>query len=272
MRLKTACLPAAAVLAAGAAEAASPRVSAAEKAAIQAAVDRGSLIYAYDRAAWQGTDDLRAKHADASTRVGGWIVDGPAEAARLVFYDKDVADPKIVYVAEFARGRLKASRLLGAGDDRTLTAGREAMIAAVRAATASLVANVETRCKKEPFNTVVLPPASPGAPTLVYFLTPQTDLKAIPMGGHYRVEVGADGRAGKPRPFTNSCMEMPIQGEKPKDRPEALMITHLLDQVPTEMHVFSSLAAQLPIFVSTVDNKIVWEVWGARIRAVTRLD
>jgi hypothetical protein len=244
-------------------------IKAADEAAVQLAVDRGALIYAYDQAAWHGTDDLAAKLPDYPSKVAGWIVDGPAEAAQLVFYDKDQADPHAVYVADFRGRQLVSSRLLGAADDRSLSPERKAMVAARRAALEALIAGKARRCKPQSFNTVVLPPAVAGGVTLVYFLTPQTDLKAIPMGGHYRVEVAAHGRAGKPRAFANSCMEMPFENAK-GERPVALVITHLLDRTPTEIHVFSSLAVGLPIFVATTQGKRMWSVEGSRILLIRK--
>lgn len=245
-------------------------MSPAEAAAVRLALDRGALIYAYDQAAWHGTDDLAAKLPDFPSKVGGWIVDGPADAAQLVFYDKDEADPHAFYVADFRGRQLVSGRILGAADDRTLSPARKAMIAAKNAAARALIASKATQCKPQTFNTVVLPPAAPGGPTLVYFLTPQTDTKAIPMGGHYRVEVAADGRAGKPRAFTKSCMEMPFEGAK-GERPEALVISHLLDPTPTEIHVFSSLAIGLPVFVAETQGNRMWAVEGTRIRLIGKV-
>lgn len=245
-------------------------MSESEASAVQLAAGRGALIYAYDRAAWRGTDDLRAKLPDFPSKVGGWIVDGPADSARLVFYDKDEADPHAVYVADFRGRELVSGRLLGASDDRSLSPMRKAMVAARRAAVEALIAGKGRQCKPQTFNTVVLPPAAPGGATLVYFLTPQSDSKAIPMGGHYRVEVAADGRAGEPRAFTKSCMEMPFEDGKGQ-RPEALFLTHLLDRTPTEIHVFSSLAIGIPILVATTQGNRMWAVDGSRIRLIGKV-
>jgi hypothetical protein len=97
----------------------------------------------------------------------------------------------------------------------------------------------------------------------------------VPVGGHYRVEVGPDGKAREMRPFTHSCIDMPAAGAKPEGQPPgsstaAGLVTHLLDPVPTEIHVFSSLAAHLPLFVGTTSNHSLWEVDGGRIRLVSR--
>jgi hypothetical protein len=264
------------LLAASPAAAAAPRpaparhrMTQAEQAAVQQALDRGTLIYAYDQAAWHGTDDLRAKLPDFRSKVDGWIVDGPADAPEIVFYDRSKTDPKAVYVARFEGRRIVSSRVLGPADDRTLSASRSALIAARRAAFAALVGKKATPCSRQPFNTVVLPPESGTSSTLVYFLTPQTRLDAIPIGGHYRLEIGPDGRPGKLRAFTKACMEMPLKSLG-GDAVTALVVSHLLDPTPTEIHVFSSLAAHLPIFVLTTSNKAMWAVEGTRIRTVDR--
>lgn len=243
------------------------RMSEAEATLVQQALNRGTLIYAYDQAAWHGTDDLRIKLPDFPSKVGGWIVDGPANAPRIIFFDKDEDDPRIVYVADFKGTELVSGRLLAEGDDRSLTPGRRAMVAARQAAIGSIVRAKSKFCGKASPNTVILPPAAPGGPTLVYFFTPQATLDSIPLGGHHLVEVSADGKAGKPRPFTKTCMEMPLKGADGK-RPSALMVTHLLDPVPTEVHVFSSLAAGLPIYVGTAKRNRIWAVEGPRIRLV----
>jgi hypothetical protein len=250
----------------GAADAAKPRVTPEEASATRLALERGKLIYAYDRAAWQGSDDLVAKLPDYGSKVGGWIVDGPAEAPQLVFYDKYEDDPHAVYIASFQGARLSSSKALGASDDRALSPARKAMIAARRAALEALDAAAPTRCKEQPFNSVVLAPERPGAPTLVYIMTPQSSSKAIPMGGHYRVEVAEDGSAGEPRPLAEACLEVPF-GDSAPGRPAALVVSDKLDRVPTEIHVFSSLAAGRPVVVTTADER-VWEVDGAGIRPV----
>jgi hypothetical protein len=131
---------------------------------------------------------------------------------------------------------------------------------------ARLEAASPVRCKEQPFNTVVLPPDRAGAPTLVYFLTPQSDSKAVPMGGHYRVEVAADGSAAKPKSLTETCLEMPFADSKGV-RPAALTIGDPLDPVPTEVHVFSALVAGLPIRVTTRNDRL-WAVDGTGIKPV----
>lgn len=239
-------------------------LSDADVAAVQRALDRGAIIYAYDQAAWHGTDDMLVKIPNAANVVGGWIVDGPANTPEIIFFDRNAEDPKALYVAQFRDHQLVSSRVLGSGEDRTLNADRRALIAARAAALASLQKKPLFACSDRPFNTVVLPPSSSGGPTLVYFLTPQIEVDAIPLGGHHLVEV-VGGKVSATRSFTKSCI---TPKPDPKEgSPAALMITHLLDPVPTEIHVFSSLAARKPVYVSTPDARI-WAVEGYQVRPV----
>ncbi|HEX4739302.1 MAG TPA: hypothetical protein VH331_17265 [Allosphingosinicella sp.] len=244
------------------------QMSGAEAAAVHQAAERGALIYAYDQAAWHGTDDLAAKMPDYQTRVGGWIVDGPAEAPELVFFDKNEADPQALFVADFRDNRLVSSKVLGPADSRTLSPARKALIAALRTAKRALVQSGFKACKPELFNSVVLPPAKAGDPILIYFLTPQTVTQSVPFGGHYLFEIGPDGKVVGQRRFTNTCLEMPLN---PPDgaKSAGIGVTHLLDPVPTEIHVFTSLTTHLPVFVATASNKHLWKVDGSAIGIVT---
>jgi hypothetical protein len=114
-------------------------------------------------------------------------------------------------------------------------------------------------------NTVVLPPLGPDEPILVYLLAPQPAANVYPMGGHYRFEVGSDGRVGGRRAFAKSCLAMPARLEG-KPEPVALTVSHLLDPVPTELHVFTSYAVRKPLFVAVPKPERVWVVRGDQIR------
>lgn len=249
-------------------------LSTSDAAALRQAETRGALIYAYDQAAWHGTDDFRLKAASMRPEPGGWIVDGPADAPELVFIDRNTTDPKALYIADFKNGKLVNGKILGDGDDRSLTPARKQMVEALRIARQTIGEAKLTPGTKAPFNTVVLPPEIPGGPTLVYFLTSQTELKTIPFGGHYLVPVAADGKAGSIRAFTKSCINLPFPASgkaRISGTPAAITITHLLDPTPTEIHVFSAAAARLPVLVATSDHRL-WEVLPNGIKFLTTLE
>ena len=52
-------------------------------------------------------------------------------------------------------------------------------------------------------------------------------------------------------------------------RTAGLMMTHLLDPTPTEIHVFLSLSSRLPVFVATSDGRL-WKVAGDKIEPMKR--
>ena len=237
--------------------------NAAEKADIDRALARGQLIYAYDQAAWHGTDAMLKKIEHPEKVIGGWIVDGPASAPTLIFFDQDQAEPHAAYIAEFRDNRMTAERVVAADSpERMLSAERRAMIAALEKGKKAWQDAKPLFCSKSSPNSVVLPPERPGGPHLVYIMTPQTENRAYPLGGHFRVEIGADGSVGASRGFTKSCITMPAEAGK---EAAALFITHMLDPVPTEIHVFTARSAGVPVAVGTTSNDMMWWVTGDRI-------
>jgi len=233
--------------------------------ALDRAVDRGTLLYHYDQAAWHGTDVLKLQARDKLASVGGWIIDGPPQHPEIVFFDHDEADPHAVFIADLKDDVVASTHLATVGD--TLSPARKRMIAARRAAGKAMAAANISPCTNAPFNTIVVPPDSARDPITVYFLSAQTDWQTIPFGGHYAVEVDRNGVASTPRPFTKSCLNRaPEPGKGPA---EAMVVTHLLDPVPTEIHVFSMYAARKPIYVQTGAN--LWLVDAPKGRALIRL-
>ncbi|RZF63140.1 hypothetical protein EWE75_17645 [Sphingomonas populi] len=247
-----------------------PKLTDAERAAVALAERRGALLYSYDQAAWHGTDDLLGKIDRAKLTSGGWIVDGPADAPELVFFDTSAAQPRAIYIADFKDGKIVSSRVIKPDDAAPISPIRQRMIAALAVARLSFAQQQVKLCSKERPNTVVLPPDTPDGPILVYLLTPQPDMGTFPMGGHYRVEVSSAGKAGPVHAFANTCINASMQDVKGK-APASLFVTHLLDPTPTEVHVFTSLAAHLPVLVATISNRYLWTVTGPHVVASTVL-
>ena len=266
MKLKTVAISLAALAAMSAPLAVSARdapgpvaMSPADAALADRAVSRGWLMYAYDQAAWHGTDDMAAKMPDFASKAEGWIVDGPANATHLIFYSKDSDNPKAVYVADFRDLKLISSKVLGPSDDATLTPAQLGLIKARRRAKTALFDAKVGFCAKAAPNSIVLPPERPGGPYLVYFMTPQTSNATVPIGGHFLFEVAADGTVSSPRPFSKSCLELPVRKTGETDADMAF-VTSLLDPVPTEIHVFTMISMHLPLVVATTQNKLLWSL------------
>jgi hypothetical protein len=233
-------------------------------AAVQTAVNRGELLYIYDQAAWQGTDDLRARFSSLLSEAGGYVVSGDERQTELAFFDK--AKSKAVYRATFSDGKLTSSGPPAPGRAELTPLEKQLILAKEKALNAFEEAKAGVCAEATP-NLAALPPERPGGPIIVYLMTPQTDLRAYPLGGHFSVEVGQDGSVGKVRRFTNTCIDMTLDQASKGAKPVGFGITHLLDPTPTEIHVFTSLASGMPIYVGT-SNKRIWAVEGSSVRTI----
>jgi hypothetical protein len=236
-----------------------------ETAALQRASARGQAIYAYDQAAWVATDEMLRQLPDEATHPhggGGWVVEARGGSLRVVFYHAGAGEPRAFFTADVTGGRVVSSHVLQPGDDGRLSPLDLRMIAARQVA----AQQGKTPCGAATFNTVVLPPASPGGAVVVYLLTPQLKTGEYPAGGHYEVDVAADGSVASSRPFTRSCLTLGGPAPAPDMRPAGMFVTHLLDPTPTEIHVYLSLWSKETLFVGTQAPALrVWEVNGSTI-------
>lgn len=223
---------------------------------------RGRLLYDLDRAAWVGTDDMLERVPDArSIGLRGYIVERDGDALAVIFFGGPQDAPVAYYRGRVVDGRVVGREIYPA-DARPALTPAQRRLTAVRA----MVRQFEQRpCADAPFNTALIPPESAEDPVDLYLLTPQVRAGQYQFGGHHRITVAADGSVASSRAFTRGCFT--FDGDQAPDDAEALMITHLLDPIPTEIHVFASLSARLPVYVATSDRR-VWAVEGQRIRLV----
>jgi hypothetical protein len=256
---------AALTLLAGPALAADAPMTPAEKAATDQALARGQLIYRLDKAAWVATDAMleKLKKNELAEVKGGWIVETNGAGETVTFLGLAGDTPQGVFVAEVSGGKVTRAAKIAEADRKPLTAAQLRLARATNTARAAAASNKFLLCAAKPFNTVTIPPTSAEDPIDVYLLTPQTKTGVIPFGGHHKVTVAADGSA-KARPYTRSCLDMGAP-EKSKGTPVAMTVSHLLDPTPTEVHVFSSLAARMPVIVATTSNRSVWAIENGTI-------
>jgi hypothetical protein len=249
-----------------AAQAAPPQVPADVQRQLDWAVRRGRLLFALDRAAWVGTDDMRERVPEAQMgQVRGYIVDSDDQSLVTIFYAQEGDRLVTAYRGRVGPRGITSREIFPEGQRPELTARQQRL---ARALGQALAAAPRLRmCGPGNPNFAIVPPETPDGPLDVYVMTPQSDNNVLPLGGHHRITLGADGRVIAQRGFTNSCLNMPLS-ERGRPRPAALVVSHLLDPIPTEIHVFSALAARLPLYVTTRDT--VWNVNGERIRLLER--
>lgn len=222
----------------------------------------GEAIYRQDVAAWVSTDALMAHLAGAEPPAGmaGWIVVDEGDAQRVRYVRQDGGTLKAAFDVVVRDGRAGPVEVV----DEALSASETARFRAHETAMANIG---RLRCS-QPLNPVVLDdPDSDG--WLVWLLASTTEANTIPMGGHYRFRISADGSTVLRRDMlSNSCLTMPL---KPGagGQPAALMVTQIVSQGPVETHVFLSLQHRVPIYV-IVGPERLFQVAGPTIRKVDR--
>ena len=116
------------------------------------------------------------------------------------------------------------------------------------------------RCAEQ-YNSVVLPIRNGDEPLLlVYLLAATAEPDVVVAGGHLRYAISPDGaKIEGQRTFTKSCMVMSTKDAPDRKQVEAMMLTHLLDPTPTEIHVFLSRTYERPFFIATSENNLLLE-------------
>ncbi|WP_162938844.1 hypothetical protein [Brevundimonas naejangsanensis] len=221
----------------------------------------GASIFFQDRAAWRATDVLLA-HLGGATDHGliGWIVVEQGDAQLVRFVRGDPAAPRPGYdilVDKTGRpGPAVKSKDVVLPDDQI----------ARYLARATALANIGAlRCTAS-FNPVVLDDPD-GDGWLVWLLAATNDVDVVPMGGHYRFHLTADGRTVEKREqLSSGCLNMDRRKAGQSGQPAALFTTVLVASQPLEVHVFLSLLNRLPIYVGAGDK--IWSVEGAAIREI----
>lgn len=234
-----------------------------EQDAVQLALDRGQSLYAYDQAAWHTTDALTAEVPEATLQtIRGWVVTPEGDDYRVTYYAGDRGAPhRAVYSAVWTGGTVVRDGKPRTGADSQLSAEEARLVAASDA----VAEEGRLRCTDRRFNRVILPHAGTDGADLVYLLTPQTQAGSVPLGGHYRVEV-KDGDVVTERAFTKACLDLPFE-----DKAKALVVSHLLDPTPTEIHFFSVFAVGKPLYVITPSNDRIWVTETVRGKARVRV-
>ena len=222
----------------------------------------GAMIYAFDRAAWVSTDSLmEVVPRDQLVGAGGYVIEPvDKDTLRATYFKGDAASARAFFVADVRGGKVVRQDILP--EPAPLTPVQMILARAREIAKQEAGAKGYRPCTAAPFNTVVLPSVN-GGPVTVYLLSPQVTNANYMMGGNYRVTIAPDGRIVGSRAFNTSCLNLKLP-DQDKEKVAGLFVNHLLDPVPTEIHVFASYSVQQPVFVLTPDKR-TWQVRGRDI-------
>lgn len=221
----------------------------------------GLEIYRYDRAAWMASDVLMAApDKSAFSALRGWIVVPDGDALKVRFIAE--GDDGVLRAGWDVRVDNRGAGPLTAAPDEPLPADQLAMFKARQTAGSNIG---RLRCSQRLNTVVVKDPDSDG--WLVWLLTSTTDANIVPIGGHYRFTISADGASVVRRDMlSNSCLPMPKPASS-GGQPAGLGVTQIVSSGPVETHVFLSIQNRLPIYVSAGDR--LFAVEGDRIRDAT---
>lgn len=223
----------------------------------------GREIYQHDQLAWVATDVLLAKVKPEDLKkdnAAGWIVDVSFPTKPMVrFLRSGKAGLEASYDVYFAPGEKPR---LAVPEDRTLTLPQFGAAKAAATAQQELSSGRHPWCGGSP-NLVVLEDPD-GSGYLVYFLRAKPSATAVPVGGHYRMSVSADGsKIEQVDRLFASCLTLDSLDVPAGATPEVLVMSHVVSATPVETHVFLSLQEKLPFCVMAGEK--AWYVDKGRI-------
>ena len=239
-----------------------PPLTRAQLAALGQTVERGRLLISIARAGLIATQDMLGRVSDPEgAGIKGWIAEPEGNAMAVTFYGDGAEGPVAIFRARVGGTRV-ISREVFLGANRPALNPVQARMAGARAASE----NAEQRpCTSQPFNVLVVPPASASAPVEVYRISAPAERGRFPLGGHFKTIVAADGSVGETRGFTNACVDVAAAPVAAGQQPQPLAVTHLLDPMPTEIHMFLAQITGHPLMVVTGEPQRVWLVTNERI-------
>jgi hypothetical protein len=241
----------------------------AEQAQLDAAVARGRTLGAIARAGQVVTQDMLARVPDPDAAgISGWIAEPEGNGVIVTFYalGADGAAPTAVYRATMLGGRVVSRETYLTGDRPPLPP-IEARMAAAR----HIAEGQDHRaCGAEECNYFVVPPTTPDGPIDVYQISPQSQRGRFPIGGHFKTTVSADGTIAATRGFTNACLDVAVADPVVGIQPSPIAVTHLLDPLPTEIHVFLAIWTRHPLIVAAGDPVQLFAVTEDRIVEIPR--
>jgi hypothetical protein len=240
-----------------------------EQVALRKAEAVGLAIYQHDRAAWVATDAIATIGGIKPDKgVRGWITEEKGDDIVVTFIGAEDHQPRqALYRVKVS----KEGQVTGPPQELKVPEDLTDSESGAAAARTFALKSSFPRCADD-YNTVVLPADASATPNWVVYILPATkDANRMPLGGAHRYELDPTGKNSiSERGFTKACLVLGDPKGDPKKRPVGLFTTHLLDAVPTEIHVFWNLWAGIPLYISTPPNGTIWSISKGKISLVQR--
>ena len=237
----------------------SPSMNAEQAVKAESVEKLGREIYELDLAAAVATDQISDIGLRSDKRVKGWITEPTVSGIKVTMVGfNDEAVPLALYVSEVDRSGKPIGAPTANSDPVPLSDAQSALYSA----RSNALNSKYEPCSKS-YNTVAVPTSSGIS---VYLLPGTTDPDVVPIGGSYRIDYDATGKVQlATRAYTKSCIS--LQKDK---KSVGMMITHLMDDFPTEVHAYWSLWAKSPMYVGIVTTKDLWSITDGKLKLVVR--
>lgn len=221
----------------------------------------GAEMYRLDTAAWLATDALVKAISQEETRtIRGWLIAPVDDGLRVRFYREGNPDPVPGWDVVM-KGRVAGP--VTPAPEAALTPEELAQARALATARANIG---RLRCSSRPNTVIMDDPDSDG--WLVWLLTPMPENRTIPIGGHYRFRISADGNTVLQRDqLSNGCFF--AERPPPEARDAVLVYTQIVSKGPVETQVFLSIQNQVSFAIMAGDR--FFSVGGSRIADITEM-
>ena len=217
----------------------------------------GLMLYQYDQSAWHVTDAALPTFSDQAKQIGRGYVTTPApNGLKTTFFGELQGKYVALYSAVWTGSAIEQTQIYQP-DQRFPLNEEETRLILARKIALDSASSLEI-CGTSPPNIIVVPDGNDGL-VHVYILTPQPTADTYSFGGHHRIDV-KDGKVIATRKFANTCISMDNSDMPAGARPAGFVITHLLDPIPTEIHVFNALASKTPVAVGIAQSKTIYWV------------
>ncbi len=246
---------------------AAPPLTTAQTNALTAAARRGQQLAVIARVGSIASRDMLSRIADPEAAgIAGWIALPEGNATQVTFYARGEGEngPVAAYRANILGGRV-VSRETFTGADRPALGPIAARMAVARDATEGL--DVQA-CGTQPFNVLVIPPDTAGAPVDVYQVSAAAQRGRYPLGGHFRSTVAPDGTVTETHAFAEGCVDLVVPETVAGQPPQPVIIRQPLGALPDEIHVFLVQWIGRPLLVAMREPRRVFLVAGDRIAEV----
>ncbi len=228
----------------------------------------GKAIYENDYFSAAATDILFEKEIlPHEKNIRGWLTLETPTQWVIKFYGMDGNDYVSLHEVTYSKKNPKYPQLWSHARPPALSSSEQAMCKARTLA----IRQKFMQCEDH-YNSIVFPGSLFGLSGWVIYLLAATQRQGeVVIGGHHRMDISSDGTTLIAKhQLSEACLTIPSIKKSHLDKDanvEGLVVTQLLTDYPTEIHVFLSLLHHYPLYVATKNYR--WNVHDGKIDLIS---